>query len=89
MNYNQLQKVQIVLDIANKLKNYTNEHGVAVNLYNDCYSFVPQFKKICNDYIHSDLEFKGSLEFLEINKTIKYFLPIKKKNKAYFIIKIK
>ena len=87
--FNQLEKVQIVLDIVKKLQNYTNDQGIVVNLYNENYSFVPLFKKICNDYIHSDIEYSGSLDFLEIDKKIKYFLPINRKNKAFFIIKIK
>jgi hypothetical protein len=88
-NYSQLEKVQIVLDVVKKLQNYTNANGINVNLYNNSFSYVPEFKKICNDYIHSDVEFSGSLEFLEIDKKIKYFLPIKRKNKAYFTIKLK
>ena len=87
--FNQIEKVQIVLDIVKKLQNYTNDQGIVVNLYNENYSFVPIFKKICNDYIHSDIEYSGSLDFLEIDKKIKYFLPINRKNKALFIIKIK
>jgi hypothetical protein len=91
MNYSQTQKVEIVIDIVKKLKNYKNAGGVEVDLYKDSFSYVPAFKKICNDYIHSDsdIEFKGSLQFLEIDKTIDYFLPIKRKNKAFFKIKIK
>jgi hypothetical protein len=87
--YSQIEKVQIVIDIVKKLKNYTNEHGIVVDLYNNSFSYVPKFKKICNDYIHSTEDFSGSLEFLEIDKKIKYFLPIKRKNKAFFTIKIK
>jgi len=86
--YSSLEKVQIVLDIAKQLKNHSTSRG-AVNLYNDNYSFVPLFKKISNDYIKNDQDYKGVLEFLEIDKKIKYYLPVSRKNKAYFIIKMK
>jgi hypothetical protein len=89
MEYSQIEKLEIVLDIVKKLKNYTGKNGSIVNLYNDSYSFVPIFKKICNDYIKGDTEYNGNLEFVEIDKTIKYCLPIKKNKKATFIIKMK
>jgi hypothetical protein len=89
MYYSQKEKLEIVLDIVTKLKNYSGKGGVIVDLYNDNYSFVPKFKSICNEYIKGESPFKGSLQFLEIDKVIKYYFPINKKEKAYFIIKIK
>jgi hypothetical protein len=89
MEYSQKEKLEIVLDIVKQLKNYSGKGGTMVDLYNDSYSFVPMFKQICNNYIKGDTTFKGHLQFLEIDKLIKYYLPINKKEKAYFIIKIK
>jgi len=83
----QLDKVKITVDIANKLRNFEGPNG-KVNLFNEEYSFVKSLKKIFNDYIHSDKQFKGTLEFEEINKKIEYILPNTNKRQPLFVIKI-
>ena len=88
VNYTQQERLEIVLDIVTQLR-LTPGKGGNVNLYNDIYSFIPKFKKICNDYIKNEKDFNGVLYFLEIDKKIKYYLPIDNNNKAYFIIKMK
>jgi septum formation topological specificity factor MinE len=87
-HYTQQERLEIVLDIVSQLKGYTNAQGIVVDLYNDSYSFVPKFKKICNEYIKIEVEHKGKLDFLEIGKTIKYYLPLSTKQKSYFVIKM-
>jgi hypothetical protein len=86
--YTQKEKLEIVLDIVKKLKYYSGKNGVIVDLYNDSYSFVPKFKSICNEYIKGNSSHKGHLQFLEIDKVIKYYFPINKKDDPYFIIKM-
>ena len=83
-----LEKTKICVDIANGLKNYTNEKG-SVNLFNENYTFVPKLKKIFNEYIHGSTYFRGKLEFEEIGKMIEYHLPISKNKNPLFVIKLK
>ena len=83
--YSQNERIKIVLDIVKKLVNYNTEGGI-INLYNDEYSYVKEFKKITNDYIHNEKTYSGILEFVEIGKKLEYYLPIRKKNKPKFII---
>jgi negative regulator of genetic competence, sporulation and motility len=83
--YSQNERIKIVIDIVKKLVNYKTENGI-VNLYNDEYSYVSEFKKISNDYIYNEKTYSGILEFVEIGKKIEYYLPIRKKNKPKFII---
>ena len=89
MKYTQSEKVGICLDISNKLKNFTNSNGVAVNLFNDNYTFISKLKSIFNDYIKGSIEYRGTLEFEEIGKNIEYHFPINKKQKPLFVIRIK
>jgi hypothetical protein len=83
----QIDKVKITVDIANKLRNFEGPNG-KVNLFNEEYSFIKELKTIFNDYIHSDKQFKGTLQFLEINKTIDYCLPNTNKRQPLFVIRI-
>ena len=84
----QLDKVNITVDIANKLRNFEGPNG-KVNLFNGEYSFVNELKKIFNEYIKGTRSHKGTLEFEEINKTIEYHLPVDKKYKPLFVIRMK
>jgi len=83
--YSQNERIKIVVDIVKKLVNYSTEGGI-INLYNDEYSYVKEFKQITNDYIHNEKTYSGILEFVEIGKKLEYYLPIRKKNKPKFII---
>ena len=88
-NYTQQEKVSICFEIAKQLKEFQNDKGEKVNLFNEIYTFVPQLKKIFNDYIHGDTYFKGSLDFVEIGKKIDYHFPLTKNHKPLFVIRIK
>lgn len=87
------ERLKIVLDIVNKLKNFKLKNGNTINLYNEelC-DFIKDFKIICNNYIKQEednvKEFKGTLNFVEINKKIEYKLPNKNVNDALFVIRI-
>ena len=83
--YSQNERIKIVVDIVKKLVNYNTEGGI-INLYNEEYSYVKEFKQITNDYIHNEKTYSGILEFVEIGKKLEYYLPIRKKNKPKFII---
>jgi len=85
----QEEKLKIVLDIAKKLKFFEANNGQIVNLFNENYIFVKKLKKIFNEYIKGNSEFKGTVEFEEIEKKIKYHFTIYKKYQPLFVIKIK
>jgi hypothetical protein len=82
------------VDIATKLKNFKTKNGQIVNLYSDnlC-SFITDFKQICNSYIKQDeaklVDFRGTLEFEEIDRTIEYVLPVKNHDEPLFVIRTK
>ena len=84
--YSQNERIKIVLDIVKKLVHYNAKDGQIINIYSDEYSYVKEFKQITNDYIHNEKTYSGILDFVEINKKIEYYLPIRKKNKPKFII---
>jgi hypothetical protein len=85
--YSQEEKIEICTDIANRLKRFQGQHG-PVNLFNESYSFVKPLKKIFNDYIHGNTYFKGTLEFVEIGKTIEYHFPLTRNHNPLFVIKM-
>ena len=82
------QKLQITLNIIDKLRFFEGPHG-PVNLFNEEYSFVQELKKIFKEYIKSDKQFKGTLEFKEIGKVIEYRLPIMNTKQPLFVIRMK
>lgn len=84
----QLDKLKITLDIIYKLRNFEGPNG-KVDLFDDTYTFVPKLKKIFNDYIHSDRQYKGSLMFEEIGKVIDYRFPITNNKQPLFVIRMK
>ena len=86
MSYTQKEKVEICLDIANKLKNFKNKNSVEVNLFNENYTFIPKLKSIFSEYIKGNSDYSGTMEFEEIGKTIKYHFPVSKNRKAKFAI---
>jgi len=83
---NKEERLKIVLDIINKLKNF-NINNENVNLYNSNYSFIKEFKIITNMYINGTQQ-KGYLEFSEINKKIEYNFPLKTYKKPLFVIRM-
>ena len=85
----QKERLEIVLDIVKKLKFYIVPDGSIINLYDEQYSFITEFKKIINEYIKQEQDYKGVLLFEEINKEIEYFLPSTKNKSPLFVIRMK
>jgi hypothetical protein len=92
--YTKIEKLNIILDIAKKLKNFKGKNNQIVDLYKDEISFIEDFKNISNEYIkytpldNNDIkEFKGSFDFIEIGKRIDYIFPILKKEEPLFVIR--
>ena len=92
MFYSKIERLQIVLEIVNKLKNFKCKNNTIINLYDDnlC-SFIGELKEIFNNYIKQDenklIDYKGNLYFEEIDKKIEYFLPCRKHKKSLFVIR--
>ena len=87
----QKERLEVILDIVKKLKFYVATNGSIINLYNDEYTFVQEFKKISNEYIQQDdnnvKEYKGTLLFEEIDRNIDYIFPSKNYKKPLFVIR--
>ena len=90
MFYSKIERLQIVLEIVNKLKNFKSKNNTIINLYDDnlC-SFIKELKEIFNNYIKQEetklIDYKGNLYFEEIDKKIEYFLPCRKNKKSLFL----
>ena len=80
------EKLEIVLDIVKKLKNYQTNVGIQ-DIYLPHYSYVQHCSVIFNDYIRKDERQKGKVLFREINKMIEYDLPVNKRGKPLFVIR--
>lgn len=77
MIYTQTERVNIVLDIVRKLKNYKIKSGNTINLYNEelC-SFINEFKVITKKYIKEETEYKGSLFLKKLIKRLNIFYQL-------------
>ena len=84
--YTKIERLQIVLDIMNKLKNF-NLNNEVIDLYNSNYSFIKELKDITKNYINDGKSYKGFLEFTEIGKKIEYLFPDKNYKKSLFVIR--
>ena len=87
-NYTKLERLQIVLDIMNKLKKF-NLGNEIIDLYNSNYSFMKELKNITNEYITHGKTCKGFIDFIEIGKKIEYIFPEKNYKKPLFVIRMK
>ena len=87
-----MERLQIVLQIVNKLKNFRCENNTIIDLYNEnvC-AFITELKQIFDKYIKQEepnlIDYQGILYFQEINKNIEYFLPCRKNREPLFVIK--
>jgi hypothetical protein len=94
MSNNKMERLQIVLQIVNNLKNYKSTHNTIINLYDDnlCH-FITELKEIFKKYIKQDesnlVDYKGTLYFEEIDRNIEYLLPYKKNVQSLFVIRMK
>ena len=89
MELDSKERLEIVLEIAKKLRNYKLADGSTIDLYNDQYSFFPELKTIFNEYIKLAIEVSGVHRFEEIGKDIEYFLPYTNDKKPLFVIRMK
>jgi|UniRef100_A0A6C0ECI2 hypothetical protein len=87
--YTQVERLNIVLDIMKKLKNFEINENEIIDIYNSNYSFIKELKEITNKYIKEGTTQKGILEFTEIDKKIEYIFPKKNYKKPLFVIRMK
>ena len=88
-NYTDIERLNIIMDIMNKLKHFTLNDGQIIDLYNSNYLFISKLKEIANIYIKNGHTQKGFLDFDEIGKKIEYNFPEKNYKKPLFVIRIK
>lgn len=88
------ERLQIILDIVRKLKNFPTTTGTKIDLYNCDFPAMAQLKIIFNRYINQDdsdlkslVSESGKIPFPEINRKIQYILPVKKDASPTFILK--
>ena len=84
--YTKMERLKIVLDIINKLKNF-NINNEIIDLYSSDYSFIKEFKEITNKYVKDGGVHKGFLDFIEIGKKIEYNFPEKNYKKPLFVFR--
>lgn len=92
--YTRLERLQIVLDITNKLKNFPTSSGFGtLDLYNMECNATDELKQIFKQYINQNenesIGYSGKIYFDEINRTIEYILPIKNHIKPVFVLRFK
>lgn len=66
--YSQKERMNIIIDIMTKLKNFKLNNGETINLYDNNYSFIKELKELGNRYIKEGKTLKGILDFEEIGK---------------------
>jgi hypothetical protein len=81
------ERINIIIDIMKKLKNFKLMNGEIINLYNNEYTFIKELKIISNEYIRNGKEQKGKLFFEEIGKNVEYIFPEKSYKKSLFVIR--
>jgi len=85
--YSQSDKVKIIIDIANQLKNFPTVNESTINLFMEQYTYYDEWKQISNKYIKTDVVMKGTILFEEIGKKIEYYLPIVKGEDPLFVMR--
>lgn len=85
--YSQKERMNIIIDIMTKLKNFKLNNGETINLYDNNYSFIKELKELGNRYIKEGKTLKGILDFEEIGKKIEYHFPEKTYKKPLFVIR--
>lgn len=97
-NKSKKERLDIVMNIIKKLKyfprsnffTHDNVNELYVNLFNEEYPAIKELKKVFDEYINQDesnlYNMSGKIKFQEINKKIKYTLPIKKHIEPIFVL---
>lgn len=85
------ERLEIVLDIIRKLRNFPTVNTATIDLYNSEYPAMIKLREIFSRYVNqSDSSLSGesgTIPFPEINRKIEYLLPIKKSTPPKFILR--
>lgn len=86
------ERLEIVLDIVRKLKNFPTTTGTTIDLYNCDFPAMTHLKLIFNRYINQDdsdylISESEKIPFPEINRKIHLVLPVKKDASPLFVLK--
>ena len=88
MKYSKDDKVRFIVDIVKRLKTFPAVNGGTIDIYNDEWSYVGEFKKITKRWINEeDVQFNGFLHFEEINKYFEYNFPISDDIEPLFVLR--
>jgi hypothetical protein len=92
---NKRERLEIVLEIVKKLKNFPTSERTFIDIYNSEFPTIAKLKEIFNEYINQDdnhpsliYGLNGKLLFPEINRRIIYVLPVKKDALSTFILQV-
>ena len=86
------ERLNIVFSFLQNLRHFQDEKKEKINLYDNNYSFIDEFKTQCKLYIDQDdtkeiKNVEGKLYFQEIDKDIDYCLPGKTDTKPFFVFR--
>lgn len=86
--YSKKERLEIVLDIVKKLKDFHGQNNQTADLYQPHFSYYDEFKEITNKYINEDgtKDLKGTILFFEVGCDIEYRFPYTRK-KPLFVFK--
>jgi len=88
-SYTREEKVAIIVDITKKLHTFPSRQGGTMNLINQNYLFVSEFKRITREWINNEnQELKGILPFEEIGKKFEYDFPKDKSKEPLFVLRV-
>ena len=79
-----MERLEIVLEIVSKLKNFKSKNNTIINLYDDniC-SFIKELKEIFKEYIKQD---ENNVDNIKDFKDNLYFEEIDEKNRIFFTL---
>lgn len=88
---NKKERLEVVLEIAKKLREFPTSTGTTIDLYNGYYDAIHEIKSVFNQYVNQDdtqlIEFSGNIDFPELGRKIEYVLPIEKRINSLFVLR--
>lgn len=91
---NKQERVEVVLEICRKLREFPTYIGTTIDLYNSYYDAIHEIKAVFNQYVNQDDSqpkrlngFSGKIYFPELGRTIEYILPIKRGVNSLFVFR--
>lgn len=75
-NYSKKEKIRIVINFTELLRNYPSATGEKIDIYKSDYSFIEKFKEKSMQWINNEYSsYQGKLYFEEIDKFFEYDFP--------------